>query len=41
MPPGSKFSYSDINFIMLGALVERVSGETLDEYCGCGIFLCR
>ena len=30
-PPGSKFSYSDINFIVLGALVERVSGETLDE----------
>ena len=25
--PGSKFSYSDINFIVLGALVERVSGE--------------
>ncbi len=30
--PGSKFSYSDVNFIVLGALVERVSGETLDEY---------
>jgi uncharacterized protein YbbC (DUF1343 family)/CubicO group peptidase (beta-lactamase class C family) len=30
--PGSKFSYSDINFIVLGAMVERVSGETLDEY---------
>src|SRR6202023_1309309 len=28
--PGSGFVYSDINFIMLGALVERVSGETLD-----------
>jgi len=31
-PPGSKFSYSDVNFIVLGELVERVSGETLDEY---------
>lgn len=31
-PPGSKFSYSDINFIVLGELVERVSGEALDEY---------
>jgi uncharacterized protein YbbC (DUF1343 family)/CubicO group peptidase (beta-lactamase class C family) len=30
--PGSGFVYSDINFIMLGALVERVSGETLDAY---------
>jgi uncharacterized protein YbbC (DUF1343 family)/CubicO group peptidase (beta-lactamase class C family) len=30
--PGSKFVYSDINFITLGALVERVSGETLGEY---------
>jgi uncharacterized protein YbbC (DUF1343 family)/CubicO group peptidase (beta-lactamase class C family) len=31
-PPGSEFTYSDINFIVLGALVERVSGETLDQY---------
>src|SRR5438477_13118106 len=30
--PGSGFVYSDINFIMLGALVEKVSGETLDGY---------
>jgi uncharacterized protein YbbC (DUF1343 family) len=37
-PPGSKFSYSDINFITLGALVERVSGETLDQYCERHIF---
>jgi CubicO group peptidase (beta-lactamase class C family) len=37
-PPGSKFSYSDINFIVLGALVERVSGETLDEYAARHIF---
>jgi uncharacterized protein YbbC (DUF1343 family)/CubicO group peptidase (beta-lactamase class C family) len=37
-PPGSRFSYSDINFIVLGDLVERVSGETLDKYCERYIF---
>jgi uncharacterized protein YbbC (DUF1343 family)/CubicO group peptidase (beta-lactamase class C family) len=37
-PPGSHFTYSDINFIVLGALVERVSGETLDEYTAKHIF---
>ena len=36
--PGSRFSYSDVNFIVLGALVERVSGETLDKYCERRIF---
>jgi uncharacterized protein YbbC (DUF1343 family)/CubicO group peptidase (beta-lactamase class C family) len=38
-PPGSKFSYSDVNFIVLGELVERVSGETLDEYALRHIFV--
>ncbi len=38
-PPGSRFSYSDINFIVLGALVERVSGEALDEYSVRHIFV--
>jgi uncharacterized protein YbbC (DUF1343 family)/CubicO group peptidase (beta-lactamase class C family) len=38
-PPGSRFSYSDINFIVLGALVERVSGESLDEYAERHIFV--
>ena len=37
--PGSKFSYSDIDFIVLGALVERVSGKTLDEYATQHIFV--
>jgi uncharacterized protein YbbC (DUF1343 family)/CubicO group peptidase (beta-lactamase class C family) len=36
--PGSGFVYSDINFITLGALVERVSGETLDAYAMQHIF---
>jgi len=38
-PPGSHFTYSDINFIVLGALVERVSGETLDAYTARHIFV--
>jgi len=37
-PPGSGFLYSDINFIVLGALVERASGQTLDEYAARHIF---
>jgi uncharacterized protein YbbC (DUF1343 family)/CubicO group peptidase (beta-lactamase class C family) len=36
--PGSSFVYSDINFITLGALVERVSGEPLEEYAARHIF---
>ena len=30
--PGSTFLYSDINFIVLGELVQRVSGMAVDEY---------
>jgi len=37
--PGSSFVYSDINFIVLGALVEKVSGETLDAYTTKHIFV--
>jgi uncharacterized protein YbbC (DUF1343 family)/CubicO group peptidase (beta-lactamase class C family) len=37
-PPGSRFLYSDINFVVLGALVERVSGMPLDEYFEKNIF---
>jgi uncharacterized protein YbbC (DUF1343 family)/CubicO group peptidase (beta-lactamase class C family) len=36
--PGSGFVYSDINFITLGAIVEKVSGESLDEYATKHIF---
>ena len=36
--PGSRFLYSDTNFITLGALVERVTGTTLEEYCARKIF---
>jgi uncharacterized protein YbbC (DUF1343 family)/CubicO group peptidase (beta-lactamase class C family) len=36
--PGSRFLYSDVNFIVLGELVERVSGMSLDAYCQKNIF---
>src|SRR5271154_904601 len=36
--PGTHFKYSDINFITLGALVEKISGQTLDEYAQEHIF---
>ena len=38
-PPGSRFLYSDTNFITLAALVERVTGITLDQYCARKIFV--
>ena len=37
-PPGSRFIYSDLNFIVLGELVRRVSGEPLEVYCRRHIF---
>jgi uncharacterized protein YbbC (DUF1343 family)/CubicO group peptidase (beta-lactamase class C family) len=37
-PPETRFVYSDIDFIVLGALVERVSGTALDAYCEQKIF---
>jgi uncharacterized protein YbbC (DUF1343 family)/CubicO group peptidase (beta-lactamase class C family) len=37
-PPGSRFLYSDTNFITLGALVERVTGSMFDQYCARKIF---
>ena len=36
--PGTHFEYSDINFITLGAMVEKLSGETLDVYAQKHIF---
>jgi uncharacterized protein YbbC (DUF1343 family)/CubicO group peptidase (beta-lactamase class C family) len=38
-PPGSRFTYSDINFLVLGSLIEKVSGEPLDEYAARHIFV--
>lgn len=37
-PPGSKFVYSDVGYIALGVLVERVSGLSLDEFARREIF---
>jgi uncharacterized protein YbbC (DUF1343 family)/CubicO group peptidase (beta-lactamase class C family) len=37
-PPGSTFVYSDINFIVLGELVQKLSGMTLNRYAETFIF---
>jgi len=37
--PGTHFVYSDINFIILGAVVEKLSGQRLDEYAQQHIFM--
>lgn len=37
-PPGKSYRYSDINFILLGLLVERISGEPLDLFCKREVF---
>ncbi len=37
-PQGAQFVYSDINFIVLGEMVQRVSGMTLDKYADAHIF---
>jgi uncharacterized protein YbbC (DUF1343 family) len=31
-PPGERFLYSDINFELLGEIVRRLSGQTLDKF---------
>ena len=36
--PGSRFAYSDVGFLVLGRLVERVSGQPLDEFARQRIF---
>ncbi|AMV39897.1 exo-beta-N-acetylmuramidase NamZ domain-containing protein [Planctomyces sp. SH-PL62] len=36
--PGSKFIYSDVGFIILGKLVEKVSGKPLDEFADERVF---
>jgi len=33
-PPGKRAEYSDINYLLLGLLVERVTGESLERYVG-------
>ena len=36
--PGTAFKYSDVNFLVLGKLVERLSGKPLNEYARETIF---
>lgn len=37
-PPGARFIYSDINFILMGEIVRRLSGETLAQFAHDQIF---
>lgn len=36
--PGERFLYSDVNFIVLGKLIEKVTGQSVHEYSGEHIF---
>ncbi len=35
---GARFHYSDVNFIVLGSMVERLTDTSLDKYCAARIF---
>ena len=37
-PPGSRFQYSNTGFLLLGALIERVSGQSFGQYLGAHVF---
>lgn len=37
-PPGARFIYSDINFILMGEIVRRLSGETLAQFAHDQVF---
>lgn len=37
-PPGEKFAYSDLGFITLGRIVERITGEPLDRFAARAVF---
>ncbi|MCS7238925.1 MAG: DUF1343 domain-containing protein [Thermoguttaceae bacterium] len=37
-PPGQRFVYSDVGFIVLGELIQRVSGKRLDQFAVDEIF---
>lgn len=36
--PGSSFEYADVNYCLLGALIEKVSGMTFEDYMDQNIF---
>ncbi|WP_435009171.1 exo-beta-N-acetylmuramidase NamZ domain-containing protein [Tundrisphaera lichenicola] len=37
-PPGEAFIYSDVNYLILGRLVEKISGQSLDQFARATIF---
>lgn len=37
--PGTRFIYSDINFLVLGALIEKLSGQRVSDYAREKVFL--
>jgi hypothetical protein len=37
-PPGTKFEYSSVNYVVLGLLIETVSGQSYEEYIRQNIF---
>ena len=37
-PTGTEMVYSDLNFILLGKIIEKVTGESLDKFCKENIF---
>jgi CubicO group peptidase (beta-lactamase class C family) len=37
-PTGTKFIYSDVNFILLGEIIRRTSGQTVHEFSQANIF---
>ena len=36
--PGQRFHYSDIGFILVGAIIEKLTGQTLDAYVPANVF---
>lgn len=38
-PPGTRFVYSDVGYITLGFLIEKISGQTLQEFTQQSIFV--
>lgn len=36
--PGTRVHYSDVNYVALGEIVERVSGQPLDVWCAAHVF---
>jgi CubicO group peptidase (beta-lactamase class C family) len=38
-PPGTRYVYSDINFVLLGEIVHRLTGQMVSEYARQNIFV--